>query len=301
MKKSKGKRGSIARTGTIHSRSSKQMQKTKGNTLKTGSEVLMGICRMLSQPAGEDQSLEKMLKLIGKAVEFSRASLFLFNRSKGQMEEVATIGSRVDLIESIRFDTGLGLSAWAAGEKRPILLSNLRRKKSGDGIRSFLIVPCLLSGELFGVMNFGHIRPYAFDPEDVEFLTLASLPVTLSLERMFYHAENARLEIELSQAREENRELSEKISRVEAAIPTHQFLENLNEKIKTPLGCITENAEFMLNSFSPHPADKSALHGQRELAAQFKRGLREIKSEVNQITKVTEKLMRKTVITASQG
>jgi len=294
MKKTRGKRGKTSRTEKLRVNSLRQTEASR-DTLKASQEVLTGICRMLGQPAGESQSFERILNLIGNAVEFSRASLFLLNKKKQQMEEIASIGGRVDLIESIRFDAGPGLSAWVAGEKRPVLLSNLRRKKGGDGIRSFLTIPCLLNGELFGVMNFGHIKAYAFDPEDVKFLTLASLPVTLSLERTFYYSGIQRLERELNQVKEENRELLERISQLQTAIPTNQFLENLNEKIKTPLSSIAGNAEFMLNSFSPHPADKSTLLRQKELNAQFKRGLREIKSEVNQITKVTEKLLRKSV------
>jgi transcriptional regulator with GAF, ATPase, and Fis domain len=296
MKRAKGRRGKTSRAEKLRPRLPRQTD-TNGDTLKVNLEVLAGICRMLGQPAVEPQSHERILKLIGKAVEFSRASLFLYNKKNQQMEEIASIGRKVDLIESIRFDAGVGLSAWVASEKRPILLSNLRHKKGGDGIRSFLTVPCLLNGELFGVINFGHIKAHAFDPEDVEFITLVSLPVTLCLERSFYYSETERLEKELSQLQAENRELQEKIGQLQNMIPTNQFLENLNEKIRTPLSSIAGNAEFMLNSFSPHPTNKSALPSQKELNAQFRRGLRDIRNEVNQITKVTEKLLRKSAFT----
>ncbi len=264
-------------------------------SLKVNLEVLTGICRMAEQSVGEKQSFERMLNLVGRAVEFSRASLFLLNINTQQMEEIVSIGKKVDLIDSIRFDAGLGLSAWVAKEKRPILLSNLRKKKGGDGIRSFLTVPCLLKGELFGVMNFGHIKAYVFEPEDIEFLTLASFPVTLCLERMFYHKENERLQKELDLIRAEVGKLEEKISQMHTIIPTHQLLENLNEKIKTPLANIAENTEFLLNSFSPRSEGRPAQPTQKEFNLQFKRGLREIKSEVNLITKATEKLLKKDI------
>jgi transcriptional regulator with GAF, ATPase, and Fis domain len=295
MKKTRGKRAesSRARRGSVKSAAPKK--DTNRDTLKFNLEALTGICRVLGQSAGESHTFERILNLIGKAVEFSRASLFILNKRKQQMEEIASIGGKIDLIESIRFDAGPGLSAWVAGEKRPILLSNLQRKKGGDAVRSFLTVPCLLNGELFGVMNFGHIKAYAFDREDVEFLALASLPVTLCLERMHYYSEIRRLENELNQVKEENREFLNKVSQLQSAIPTNQFLENLNEKIKTPLTSIAGNAEFLLNSFSSHPTHRTPLQNQREIKAQFKRGLREIKSEVNQIAKMTEKLLRKSV------
>ncbi len=293
MKKNQSKNRITSRSKRYVGGQSGQTKDIDLENLKTNLEVLTGICRMVEQSTGEKQAFERMLNLIGKAVEFSRASLFILNKNSQQMEEVVSIGKKVDLIDSIRFDAGLGLSAWVAKEKRPILLSDLQRKKGGDGIKSFLTVPCLLSSELFGVMNFGHIRAYAFDPEDIQFLTLTSLPITLSLERMFYHSETERLKRELDQAKEEINRIEEKISQMQTIIPTPQLLENLNERIRTPLASIAENAEFLLNSFSTHPNEKSTPHHKKELNVQFKRGLREIRSDVSQITKVTEKILRK--------
>jgi len=261
--------------------------------LKANFEVLTGICKMMGESTGEKQVFERMLNLIGKSVEFSRASLFLLNKSNNQMEEVASVGKKVDLIDFVRFDAGLGLSAWVAKEKRPILLSNLRRKRSGEGIKSFLTIPLVLNGELFGVMNFGHIRAHVFEPEDVKFLTSASLPVTLSLERMFYHSKTVKLENELEQTREHTKQLQMRISQMESVIPTPQLLENLNEKIKTPLSSIVENAEFLLNSFSLQQNEKSFPQSKKDFSVQFKRGLREIKNEVNLITKTTERLLQR--------
>jgi len=263
--------------------------------LKTSFEVLTGICRMMEQSTGGKEVFERMLNLIGKSVEFSRASLFLLNKSKNQMEEIASIGKKVDLIDFVRFDAGLGLSAWVAKEKRPILLSNLRRKRSGEGIKSFLSIPLILNGELFGVMNFGHIKEHSFEPEEVKFLTLVSLPVTLSLERMFYYSETEKLTQELKQTRDLIPQFQLKINQMESMVPTPQLLENLNEKIKTPLSSIVENAEFLLNSFASRHDDQPSPHLKKEFNFQFKRGLKEIKNEVNQINRVTEKLLKRGV------
>lgn len=261
--------------------------------LKTNFEVLAGICKMLEQCTGEKQVFIRMLNLMGKSVEFSRASLFLLNKSNNQMDEVASVGKKVDLIDFVRFDAGLGLSAWVAKEKRPILLSNLRRRRSGDGIRSFLTVPLLLNGELFGVMNFGHIRAQAFEQEDVNFLTVASIPITLSLERTFNLLEKERLTRELKQAFAHVQQLQEKLIQMEREIPTPKLLENLKGKIKAPLLCIEENAEFLLNCFSPKPNNKSSPQLRKNFNLQFKRGLKEIKNEANVIAKATEKLLKR--------
>jgi transcriptional regulator with GAF, ATPase, and Fis domain len=255
-------------------------------------EVLTGTCGMIEQCAKENKVFERMLNLIGKAVECSHASLFLLDKGNNRMREVASVGKKVDLINFVRFDKGSGFSAWVAKEKRPILLSNLHRKRSGGTTRSFLATPLILDGEVFGVLNLSHIRPHAFEREDIEFLTLISVPVALSLERMFLHSELERLEGEFQQEREQNVQLQDKVRQMESLIPTTQLLEGLNQKIKTPLASIAENAQFLLDSFPTRQREKSP-RASKSFNQEFKRGLKLIKSEVNQITRTTEKMLKR--------
>ncbi len=265
---------------------------TSQDTLKANFEVLTGVCGVIAQSTEQTKIFEKMLNLIGKAVEFSCASLFLLDKDQNQMREVASVGKRVDLIDFVRFDTGAGFSAWVAKEKRPVLLPNLHRKRGKEGIKSFLALPLILNGELFGVMNLSHIRPHAFGPEDVNFLNLVSIPVTLGLERMFYHSEVKKLQHHLQQMREHSRELEEKIARLEDMIPTPQLLERLNQKIQPPLSSIAENAQFLLESLSIQQEEKSRQKS-KKIDLQFKRGLRQIKNEVNQIARTTERVLKR--------
>ncbi|UCB51788.1 MAG: GAF domain-containing protein [Candidatus Zixiibacteriota bacterium] len=265
------------------------------DALKANLDVATGICRMIGRSGGGRGEFEEMLNLIGKSVEFSHASLFLLDRKSNQMTEVASVGKKVDLIDFVRFEGGVGLSSWVAKEKRPIVLSNLHRKRGGEKIKSFLAMPLILDQEVFGVMNLCHVVAHAFEPGDVRFLTLISMPMALCLERMFYHSEVERLESELEQTRECSAKLQEEIARVEGTIPTSELLENLKEKVTAPLGSVAENARFLLESFSTRQDQKSLKSGKsRDL--KFKRGLREIKNEVNQITRATEKLLRKNLI-----
>lgn len=259
--------------------------------LKINFDVLSGICEMVEQCAKDKKVFQRMLNLIGRAVECSRASLFLLDRRTNQMDEVASVGRKVDLIHFVRFDKGSGFSAWVAKEKRPVLLSNLHRKRSGDTTRSFLAVPLILNGQVFGVMNLSHIRSRAFEPEDVEFLRLISVPVALSLERMFCESELERLRNALQQERKHAVGLQEKIRNMQSITPTPQLLEGLNQRIKDPLSSIAENAQFLLGSFSTKQKGKSCRVG-KSFNHEFKRGLKEIRNEVNQITRVTEKLLK---------
>jgi transcriptional regulator with GAF, ATPase, and Fis domain len=292
------KKGSIRRNKTSSLRSGFARRRRPPQAdrnfenLKVEFDVLSGTCGMIELCAEEKKIFERILNLIGKAVECSQASLFILDRKTNRMQEVASVGKRVDLIDFVRFDKGSGFSAWVAKEKRPILLSNLHRKRSGGATKSFLAVPLILNGEVFGVMNFSHIRSHAFEPTDVEFLTLISVPVALGLERAFYHSELERLEEELRQERGQAIQLQDRIKRMESLMPTPQLLEGLSQKIKTPLSSIAENAQFLLNSFSARQKDKSRRSGSG-LHPEFKRGLKEIKNEVAQIARVTEKTLRR--------
>jgi transcriptional regulator with GAF, ATPase, and Fis domain len=292
LKRSKKRIKKIAKSSSLTERQRLLQANQNLENFKIDFEVLTDTCKMIEQSTGERRVFEKMLNLIGKSVEFSCASLFLLDKKKNQMEEVASVGKKVDLIHFVRFDAGIGFSAWVAKEKRPILLSNLHRKRGGGESRSFLAMPLILNGELFGVMNLTHTRAHAFEPEDVKFLSLVSVPVTLSLERMFYYSELEKLQKELQHSREQTRELQEKISRMESMIPTPQLLESLNQKIKPPLSSIAENAQFLLNSFSPRQEEKPR-RSSKSFNLEFKRGLKQIKSEVNQITRATERLLKR--------
>jgi signal transduction histidine kinase len=126
----------------------------------------------------------------------------------------------------------------------------------------------------------------------VEFLTLISVPVALSLERAFCHSEVERLEEELQQERGQAIQLQDRIKRMESLMPTPQLLQGLSQKIKTPLSSIAENAQFLLNSFSTKQKDKPRQSG-RGLHPEFRRGLKEIKNEVAQIVRVTEKALKR--------
>ncbi len=259
--------------------------------LETDFWVLSEICRLVREPSMEREVCEKVLRLIGKSIEYSSASLFLLDKRRNHIEEVASVGRKVDLIGFVNFNIGSGFSAWVALQKRPILLSNLHRKRLKDGIRSFLSVPLALREELFGVMNLSHIRPNAFAQKDLELLDLICSPIALGLERMFYHSEMEKRKRELDQTKSHLRELQNELLKSEKRVPASRFLEHLDRKIKSPLSAIAENAQFLLNSIPSKNKEKSLL-STKIFDRRFKRRLREIGTEASQISRATEKLLK---------
>lgn len=246
---------------------------------------------MVKESSVEKKTCERILKLIGKSIEYSSASLFMLDKSKNQIEEVASVGKKVDLIDFVKFNIGSGFSAWVAMEKRPVLLSNLRRRRFKDGIRSFLAVPLTLRERLLGVVNLSHIRPNAFGLNDLKFLTLISSPIALGIERMFYHSEMEKRQKELEETKSYLRELQNELLKNEKRVFPSQLLGHLDRKIKSPLSAIAENAQFLLKSMSSKDKQKST-RSIKSFDRKFKRRLREITTEANQISKTTEKLLK---------
>lgn len=281
---SKSKESIPGRRGRLHSANSL-------DDLKTDFEVLSEICRLIKESTLEKKACERILKLIGKSIEYSSASLFWLDKKRKQIEELASVGKKVDLIDFVKFNIGSGFSAWVAIEKRPILLSNLRRRKFRNGIRSFLSIPLTLREELFGVINLSHIRPDAFGTKDLEFLSLISSPIALGLERMFYYSEMEKRGKELEETKAYLRELRGKLLESGKKVTPPQLLAQLDRKIKNPLSAIAENAQFLLKSMSSQNERKST-QSKKNFDQKFKRRLREITTEANQISKATEKLLK---------
>ena len=283
-KRSKSEKPIRGQRGSSHSTNSLE-------DLETDFLVLCEVCRLVKESSVEKKTCERILKLIGKSIEYSSASLFLLDKSKNQIEEVASVGKKVDLIDFVKFNVGSGFSAWVAMEKRPVLLSNLRRRRFKNGIRSFLAVPLTLREELFGVVNLSHISPNAFCLKDLKFLTLISSPIALGLERMFYYSEMEKRQKESEETKFYLRELQSELLKNEGRVSLSQLLGHLDRKIKSPLSAIAENAQFLLKSISSKNEQKS-IGSTKTIDQKFKRRLREITIEANQISKTTEKLLK---------
>lgn len=286
-KRSKGSRGQKSNSGRRRlSRPGHPWEE-----LETDFQVLSEVCRLIREASLEKRTCEGILKLVGKSVEYSSASFFWLNKRENQTEELASVGKKVDLIDFVKFNTGLGFSAWVAMEKRPILLSNLHKKRFKNGIRSFLSIPLTLGEELLGVINLSHIKPNAFGPKDLKFLTSVSGPIALGLERMFYYSEMEKRQKELEETRSCLREIQNELLKSEDKVTLSQILGHLDRKIKSPLSGIAENAQFLLDSMSSQNEPKSTS-SVRSLKQKFKKRLREITTEANQISKAAEKLLK---------
>jgi transcriptional regulator with GAF, ATPase, and Fis domain len=127
------------------------------STLDAVSKVVFSCTR-------EDRVIEKCLTLLKALVPFQNGAVFIVREDTGRLELESTLGYPQDLIERVQFDLGQGLSAWAAREKRAVLVKELSRPEK-DGmppLGSFLAVPIVAGDRSVGVITMGHPQPGAF-------------------------------------------------------------------------------------------------------------------------------------------
>jgi transcriptional regulator with GAF, ATPase, and Fis domain len=125
---------------------------------------LEAVSRIASSNTNPVRALEKCLTLLRELVPFQNGAVFVLRDDTGRLELEATVGYPQDLIERVQFDLGQGLSAWAAREKRSVLVKELTRPEK-DGLPplgSFLAVPIIAGSRSVGVITMGHPDPGVF-------------------------------------------------------------------------------------------------------------------------------------------
>ncbi|UCC78315.1 MAG: GAF domain-containing protein [Candidatus Zixiibacteriota bacterium] len=209
-------------------------------------EALSEISRAIQEADISEESFEETLKAIGRVIDFRSASLFMFSRETGKLDEICSIGHRVDLIDFVEFDMGQGISAWVAQKRRPILLNNLRKSKGGVHIRSFLSVPVVYGKEIIGVINLAHDEPEAFARRDSSILGIAATLFALLSERIYHKKFETCARAEIETLNEQLNKTRTEMTKMENIRGGGDLLESLSKKLANPLAIIAGNAQFLL-------------------------------------------------------
>ncbi len=223
---------------------SEEVRKIKTIGAEQEIKTLSEISTLVQSSPVEMNSFEEVLTKLGEIIDFRSASLYAFSKETGKLDEICTVGRRVDLIDFVNFEMGNGISAWVAKHGRPIVLNNLRKSKGGTHTKSFLSVPIVFAKEIAGVINLAHDEPDSFSKRDAEIVSIAASVMALLLERIIHE-----------------RALSEKASRIsnleqEIEKAKHQTVKqdllpvgleaSLYQKISNPLAIISGNAQFLI-------------------------------------------------------
>jgi len=210
---------------------------------------------------------EDLLKLVGRGIDFRAASLYILSPETGKLEEAASVGRTVDLIGFVKFEMGMGFSAWVAKERRPIMLNNLRKNIGGTGIRSFLSVPMILKDELVGVFNLAHDQPDSFTERDLHLSGIIAIEIGVSVERMIFENKLAKKEKELREAEEKLNSLRADLNELERRQASADTYSIINDDISNWLAIIAGNAQFLIMTMkNSHPSILKRLRAIDEAA-----------------------------------
>lgn len=207
--------------------------------------VLYEISTLIQSDSALEVKFEQALAKVRDAVGCHSASLFIRDEKSGKLKEVATVGKRVDLIESVNFDMGKGFSAWVAKQQRSVLIPNLRKERH-DGIRSFISTPLISGDKLIGVMNLGHEEQNAFTEKLMEFLDIIAGQLAHAIERADYERKLIEKNTDLVNAQKEIKKQQKKIIEMERYQVLGQVAASINHEINNPLTTIIGNIELIL-------------------------------------------------------
>lgn len=223
-------------------------KKTAGtyNQLEKELALLYEISSLVQLSPPNKETFEKILKLIGGVIDYRSASLYLMSVETNKLEEAAKIGRSVELISFVKFDQGMGFSAWVAKEKRPVVLNNLRKNHGGANIRSFMSVPMMFKDDLIGVINFSHDQPEAFTERDMQIVGIIAAVTAVTIERMIYEYHLQQKNEQLSVANEELKRTQDVLVELEKKQTATDMAATLNHEINNPLAIIAGNAQFLL-------------------------------------------------------
>jgi len=198
------------------------------------------------RPVGKAMLLE-VLELISYIVPYESASLFLLSKKRDRLEEVATRGQTVNLLDFLHFGKGFGLAGWVAAQKTPVLIRG--RSPERDGVREYhdtvLILPLLVMGDLVGVLCFNHPDPDGFDGERQQLLEIVAGQVAVSIERITSQRELEIKNRSLLRAQEKLEAAQGQIIAQEKLKAVIELAASVNHEINSPLSVIIGNAQIV--------------------------------------------------------
>lgn len=207
--------------------------------------IMLEISGLIRSEEPLETKFGQALELARQVIAFDAASLFLYDDRAGELTEMATIGQRVELIESTRFEMGTGLSAWVAKQRDVVLLPDVRKNRE-DGFRSFVSIP-LFSGETFvGVLNLGHREPGFFSDWHVRFLEIIAGELALLIDRSRFEQELREINQQLRDARDRIEEQQRTIIDMERYQVLAQVVASINHELNNPLTTILGNLELLM-------------------------------------------------------
>lgn len=255
--------------------------------VNSGKNTLGTLATILQKSWESDQQLfEALFDLLLSAVSFECATLFLENPTEGRLEQKFQIGEAiVDLIREVSFNKGPGLSGWVANQKKPVIISSLKKSRPGQAnlFNSFVSLPLWAGDRLLGVVNLGHSREDVYREDAMEAYILIADQFSFAAEQLFLrkklHLQNQELQESLGKLQRTQAQLVE--SERMAAIG--EITVTVNHEINNPLTAIIGNAELLQLKLEKQPDDNSDVMDHLEIILTQAHRIRSITHQLKKI------------------
>ena len=143
----------------------------------------------LSEP-GLDLLLKEALEAIARLLGADAASLLLANEDGSALVSRAAFGLVREVDVSLSIPAGAGVSGPILASGEPRVIDDLTQANPvsdvlrSSGQRSYVGVPLVSGGRIFGVLHATRRRVSAFDRDDVQLLTRLAEPIAAAIERV---------------------------------------------------------------------------------------------------------------------
>lgn len=209
--------------------------------------LIAEIAKMLREMPASRQVLVEVLEKISSVIGFDSATLYLLNGKTDTLEEVASIGQKVNLLDFLRLGKGYGLAGWVADQARPVLIPG--RTPEVDGVRqhhdSMYILPLLVGGTVLGVLCLSHHSCDAFDESRQKVLEIVADQVAISIERIMKQRELESKNSSLREAQEKLKQAQEQLLTQEKMRAVAELAASVNHEVNNPLSIIIGNAQMI--------------------------------------------------------
>jgi signal transduction protein with GAF and PtsI domain len=180
--------------------------------IRTGEapQFQLSILHRVSSTVSSDMTLDEMLgEVVGLAAQATGCDACLVYLLDMDSHELVLRASQVPHkaeIGALRMRIGEGITGWVAEHKSVVALasnaaSDARFKHFPtlveDTYEAFLCAPLVSGGEVIGIINVHHRKPYQHSPEEIAVLTFIGEQLGVVMSRSLLEQENARLADEL--------------------------------------------------------------------------------------------------------
>ena len=219
-----------------------QQSEFSGNDNARSLAALRTVLRSLEP---REKKFTAFLNVLNEMIPFQSASLFICHERTGRLEEVATLGGKVELHEKYHEVNQIGDLPCTKCE--PVISCD--RETGGKSFRSVISVPLACGGNLFGVLNLARPGPDSFNENHLPLLDIIAGELSGMLDRACMEQKTAEISRELLTARQDIEKLQQQLVDLEKYTFFYDVTSSLNHMINNPLTIILGNLEMIFMKY----------------------------------------------------